>query len=268
MRKLFLPMHLQFFSEEIPSEPVEITEPVETPSEGVEDVEIAEPQTEDAPETPTDEPEIDKSKAFAARLKERTDKILAEERSKWEQEQQEKYGQHDQYRKAAEYLQQTSGFSSIQELQEAIELQELQERAESQNVSPEVLKRIDELEQKAQKADLYEQQQAEQQAFQAFRSDLEKFAQEKGADANELHQFMYDNDLGNMDIAYRAMKAEQLEQQLESAKKDAVKEYLESKKAPKVESTGTAGITYSEPPKTFEEARARAAEMIRAANQT
>jgi len=71
----------------------------------------------------------------------------------------------------------------------------------------------------------------------------------------------------NMDIAYRAMKFDDVQANKETIKKEAIQEYLNSKKAPKVEGSGTAGYVQADPPKSFAEANKRALDMIRAANQ-
>ena len=46
---------------------------------------------------------------------------------------------------------------------------------------------------------------------------------------------MVEQNVPNFEVAYNAMRAQQLEEQLTSAKETAIQEYLQSKKAPKVE---------------------------------
>lgn len=210
---------------------------------GVENVSAAETQTSEvtADQSGVDtqaaaEPEKQNNfeKAFAKRL--------ADAQTKWEAENSEKYKDYDTLKKTTEYFQQRHGYNDLMTMKEDIELAELQERAEKENVSPETLKRIDELEAKAAKGEALEQQQQQAQHYQEFRTNLEAFAKEKSANADELHQYMYDNQLNSMDVAYKAMRADQLEQQLTTAKEDSIKEYLASKQAPRVEgSTGAAG---------------------------
>lgn len=234
MRKFRLPLNLQLFSDELGAE--QGTDP------GVEVAPAAEVQPE--PEVPAEtgveseaaaEPKQSNfEKAFAKRL--------AEAQAKWEAEYAEKYKDYETYRKATEYLQKQSGINDIMTLKEQIELAELNERADRENVPPEVLKRIDELEAKAARAEALEKQQAEAQQYQEFRADLDKFAAEKGVNGDELYNFMVENNIGNKEVAYKALRAEQLEQQLETAKKDAVREYLASKQAPKAEGAGSAGV--------------------------
>ena len=77
---------------------------------------------------------------------------------------------------------------------------------------------------------------------------------------------MRENQIPNFEMAYRAMKYEQMENDLKNAKDVAVKEYLESKKAPKVEGSGTPGIVKDAPPKNFAEARQRALARLSAAD--
>lgn len=217
--------------------------------------------------------DVSKQESFAKRLKESTDKALADERAKWEKEQSEKFKDYDSYKKATEYLQKTSGISDLLTLKEQIELSELQERAEEANVPPEVLKRIDQLEAKAAKADQMEAAAKQQQEWQSFESTLKDFCTDKNIDGKpvdhmELWNFMHENGVSKPDVAFKAMKAEILEAKLETAKTDAVKEYLESKKAPKAEgSTGAAAQTELPPPNSWKEAEARAAARLQAARQ-
>lgn len=185
--------------------------------------------------------DVSKQESFAKRLKESTDKTLAEERTKWEAEQSEKFKNYEEYRKAAEYLQKSTGISDIISLKEEIELTELQERADRENLPPETLKRIDELEAKAAKFEEYEQQQNQSKEYQTFRETLDPFAKERGIEPEELHNFMYENGIENMDIAAKAMKAEEYERKANEKEAETIKRYLESKQAPRVEgSTGGA----------------------------
>ncbi|MNY27110.1 hypothetical protein D3C86_1610010 [compost metagenome] len=72
----------------------------------------------------------------------------------------------------------------------------------------------------------------------------------------------------SFNLAYKAMRADELEQQLSTAKENAVKEYLQSKNAPRVEGSGTPGIVHEDTSKlSFSEITKRAAARINAANQ-
>jgi hypothetical protein len=267
-QKFYLRLNLQHFSEG--DEPV--IEESETVSDSVESDGVAPAQDTEVEEVVSDESQeesdpIDNSKAFAKRLEERTQAKLAEERQRWEQEQAERYGDYDHLKKVTDYLVQRGEFGDVQALNEAIELEMLQERAEKQNVSPEILQRIDELEAKAQKADYYEKQQEQQRMYGEYKSALDTFVEGKEVSAEDLEMFMGEHQIGNFEIAYKAMRAEQLEQKLANAEKEAVQKYLESKKGPRVEGTGAAGVVSDEPTTDFNVARQRALERLRAANQ-
>lgn len=205
-------------------------------------------------------------KAFAKRL--------AAKQSEWEtqknaelQQYQEKLKDFDHYKRAADYLQKSADLPDLLSLSEQIELVELQDRAERENVPVDVLRRITQLEAKEQEWDAFQQKQAEMQHFQGFRSNLEKFAAEKGADPNELHNFMYHHQISNPDLAYNAMRAEKLEAQLGKQKEDVIKEYLDSKKAPRVEGSGVAMSQGADTSKmSWDELDRHAAARLRAAN--
>ncbi|WP_042165531.1 hypothetical protein [Paenibacillus gorillae] len=204
-------------------------------------------------------------KAFAKRL--------AAEREKWDAEHKtamEQYKDHDTYRKAAEYLQRTSGIDNLLTLKEEIELVELQERADKEQVSPEVQRRLEQLEAKAAKADEYEANtQAEKQA-QEFETSLKTFCADKEIDGkaldhNELWAYMHENEVANPNIAYKAMKADLLEAKLATANKDAVANYLKTKTGIKTE--GAPGAAAQSIPQTgggFKGAEARAIARIQA----
>jgi hypothetical protein len=251
-------MKLQFFSEEIGDTGVDSTPAAEEPAtEGETSTESTE-STETTEETKEPEKQNNFEKAFAKRL--------AAERQKWEDETKSKFQNYDEYKTVAEFIQEQGQFKDILSAKEAVELERLQARAEKQNVSPEVQRRIEELESKAAKAEEYEKQQEQNKQFQEFRTKLDGFAKEKDVNPDDLHKFMYDNQIANMEVAYKAMKFEDAAAQREQIEKEAVKKYLESKKGPKVEAGGTAGVTNAEPAKSWAEARQRAAERFRAMN--
>lgn len=254
-----LTLDLQLFAEETGVESVPAAEeqtvpaPPETdepaPETGVEEQAVAEPK----------EKENNFEKAFAKRL--------AAEREKWEKERQaelEKYKDYEIAKKSLEFLMKQNNISDPMTLKEQLELAELQERAEKENLPPEVLKRLDELERKAAKVDEIEKLQQEAQQIQQFEQTLKEFCEGKELDGKpldykELWKYMYDNKTENPEIAFKAMKAEILEKKLEEAKKEGMKELIQAKtNIPKVDgSRGSGSITPSQP-KSFEEARQRA----------
>jgi hypothetical protein len=245
--------------------------------DGVDDGGIADPGGGDPPTDPIDPPvvddpptdpptdDLDQSKAFAKRLEERTQKALQEARQQWEQETSQKYGNYDQYQQSMEYVMKSAGYNNFDEFQQALQEAQLAERAEQNGIDPEFQSRVELLEQRAQRADELEQQREQEQVMQQFQSALNDFSKEKGIEATELESFMMDNQIPNFEMAYRAMKYEQMESDLQNAKDVAVKEYLESKKAPKVEGSGAPGVVKQDPPKNFAEARERALERLRSA---
>jgi hypothetical protein len=266
-RRSLLRMDLQFFAADLGVEGGEIASPE---TDEVVDVqpEVTEPAIDtpptESPTPPTDD--LDQSKAFAKRLEERTQAKLAEERAKWEQEVGQKYGNYDQYQQTVDYVMKASGYNSFEEFQAALEEAQLQERAQQNGVNPEYQQRLEELEERAKRADELEQQQQQEQIMKQFQSALQDFSKEKGIEAEALEQFMVENQIPNFDMAYRAMRYEQMENDLKNAKDVAIKEYLESKKAPKVEGPGTPGLIKDAPPKNFAEARQRALARLNAAD--
>lgn len=256
-------MNLQFFSEEMGGEPT-----------GVESsVSAAEGQTEASESTEQNESGVNHEGQAAAEPKQNNFEIafakrLAAEREKWDSQYQQelsRYQNYDKYEKATQYLLSNSGYSDPDALLEAIEYQQLTERAQQANVPPEVMQRLEQLEQKAQRADQYEQLQQQQQHYQSFRGNLEQFAQQKGVDPNQLHEFMYQNQIANFDMAYKAFKFDEVQQQIENAKKNGVKEFLNAKGSmPTVEGKTATGSPQLAAPKTLADARARA--MARLSN--
>ncbi|MEK3838654.1 hypothetical protein [Paenibacillus sp. FSL R7-0128] len=180
-------------------------------------------------------------KAFAKRL--------AAERSKWDAEVNEKYKDYDTHKELSQFLQEQNGLDALT-LKEQIEMSKLQSRAEDNQISPEMQKRLETLEQKAAKADQLEQLQQQEQQTRTYFDTLTKFTEGKDHNAEELNKFMIENELTydptniekSLNLAYKAMRAEKLEAELKTAKESAVKEYLQSKSAPKVEGAGTPGV--------------------------
>ncbi|MCQ6289068.1 MFS transporter [Bacillus cereus] len=210
---------------------------------------------------------MEQSEAFAKRLQERTQAALMEERGRWEQEAAERYGNYDQYNRAMNFFMKQAGYNDLDSMMQAIEQQDLLQRAEKFGVTPEIQQKLEALEQKAQRAEELEYQREQQELSQRFTQALGQFAQEKGADAAALEQFMLEQNVPHFEVAYNAMRTQQLEEQLTSAKETAIQEYLQSKKAPKVEGPGVTGLVSDEPTTDFQVARERALQRLRSANQ-
>lgn len=258
-----LPLNLQLFSEDSGA--------AET---GVESASAAEVQTETPEVTESQtgvetqaaaEPEKQNNfeKAFAKRL--------AAEREKWQSETSEKYKDYDTLKDVADYFREVNEAPDMMTLKERIEMERLQQRAERENVPPEVLQRIDMLEAKAAKADEFEQQQAQERTMQEFENGLKEFVKdkqlgEKPVDHLELWKYMHENGIAKPEVAFKAMKADQLETKLQERETDVINRYIQSKSAPKVESGGVAGMQSWKPTGDIDAATARAAARIRAAN--
>lgn len=206
--------------------------------------------------------------AFSKRLSAAQEKMRAEHAAEL-QKLRDEYQNHDTYRKAAEYLQRTSGIEDVMTLKEQIELVELQERADKYDVSPEVQKRIEMLEAKAEKADAMEAEKSQQQAASEFESSLKSFCEGKEIDGNpvehtELWKYMHENEIGKPEVALKAMKADLLEAKLATAKEDAIKDYLKSKQAPKTDGAPGAAAQTTQTGGGFKGAEARAVARIKA----
>ncbi|MEK4191772.1 hypothetical protein NYE59_01670 [Paenibacillus sp. FSL L8-0323] len=240
-------------------------------SSSVEDVDTTDVETASASDdTVTASEDVTKQQSFANRLKEQTEKAVSEAKSQWEKEQSEKFKDYDTYRKATEYLQKTSGIDDVMTLKEQLELQELNERAEQQNVPPDVLKRIDELEQKAARGDELEQQQQAQQINNLFWKAAESFVEGKDVSKEDLNKYMLENEIivdvtkpdlaqKKFDMAYKAMQYDAMAKKLESAEKDGMKKLMHAKGSiPTIPGNAAQGQVVNGPPKTFPEARARA----------
>ncbi|SFE74396.1 hypothetical protein SAMN04487969_10645 [Paenibacillus algorifonticola] len=207
--------------------------------------------------------------AFAKRLAAAQEKWRLEKENEIEQIRNE-YKDHDMYRQATEYLQRASGINDIMTLKEQIELIELQDRAEEENVSPQVKRRIEELEAKAARADEMEAEQSQKQAVLAFENMLKEFCADKKIDGNSIHheelwKYMHENEIAKPEFAFKAMKADALESKLSSAKEDAIKDYLNSKRGVKTDSApGAAAQSNTKIGGGFKGAEARAIERIKA----
>lgn len=259
-------LDLQFFSDSETG--VDITPAAEVSDETATPEFVSDSET-GAKEEVAAEPEKQNNfeKAFAKRL--------AAERSKWETEVNEKYKDYDTHKELSQFLQEQNNMDALT-LKEQIEMTKLQARAEQNEISPEMQKRLETLEQKAAKADELEQQQAEQTRIATYFSTLESFVKDKGVEADKLNAFMIENELPydpakpekSFNVAYKAMKADELEQQLATAKESAVKEYLQSKSAPRVEGSGAPGTVIEDTSKMgWGDITKRAAARIAAAQQ-
>lgn len=202
-------------------------------------------------------------------IKQKTEQEVSERYKSELQKLQEQYKDYDTHKELSQYFQEINNMDALT-LKERIELDRLQARAEQQQMPAEALKRIEELEAKAARdsarADELEQQQQSQKQYQEFRTNLDNFAKERNVNSDELHQYMFNNQIGSMEVALKAMKADQLEQQLTTAKEDAIKEYLSSKQAPRVEGAGVPGQTQVDTSKMgWGDIRSRVAAKIQAA---
>lgn len=271
MFKLRHKLDLQMFAEEAVQDP------------GVDVVPAAGEQSQES-EVPADQTGVDNETAAESDKQNNFEKAfakrLAAKETEWQtakeaelQQLRDQYKDHDAYKKAAEYLQRTSGIDNIMTLKEEIELAELQERAEKENVPPKVLKRIDELEAKAAKADEIEAAQKQEQERQEFETTLKDFCSDKKIDGKpvdhmDLWKYMHENSVSKPEVALKAMKADILEPKLETAKTDAVNEYLQSKQAPKIE--GSQGAAAQQAPGragSIDAAEERALARLKAARE-
>jgi hypothetical protein len=261
MKKYLLTLDLQTFADG--------PTPEDSPSVEVEGQEPSDPGTapESNPEEPTNpsDEDITKQESFAKRLKESSDKAIAEERKKWEAEIGEKYKDHDIAKQSMEFLKRMNKIDDPMTLKEQIELAELQDKAKKENLTVEELQRRQRLEdlEAWQEKTLKDQQESEQ--YKTFRTSIEEFAKENDADADALEKYMYEEQIGSPKAALNAMKAEEYKLKAEEREADVIKRYVESKKAPKAEGAGAAG-TVTETPKTWEDSRKAALSRFRAAN--
>lgn len=253
---------------EIGAESVSVETPVDTGSTG----------TAPAQETPNETPETkDSESSFAKRLREHSEKEVKAAREAWEKETGDKYKDYDVLKTTAEFFREKHGYQDLLSMKEEIELVQLQERAEKEQVPPEVLKRIDQLEAKAAKGEEIEKQYQQEQVTRQYFDTLGDFVKDKGVTTEELNQFMIDNEMqynpNNMqksfEFALKAYKADEAMAKLETAKKDAIDEYLGSKRAPKAEgSPGSAGFQTADTSKmSWKELNKHAAARLEASKQ-
>lgn len=247
-----LAMNLQLFSDSVPTEPIETTEPiVETPIEG-ENVEVTEPQVEEPVETPIQDDKANRAFAELRRQAQQYEKEL-KSRDEWVSK---TFGQH--------------GINTWSEYQQAMEQQikaQQEEELRQQGIDPQILNKYLESNPELQYARQVIEQQKQQENFNRQAQELFnaypnlnpkdipdevlKMQQEKGLsllDAYEKHEFQ----------KFKSMDLEKL-------KKDAVQEYIKKVKQGNlpVEGGGSSPVIQSEPPKTFDEARKQALEFLK-----
>jgi hypothetical protein len=219
----------------------------------------------------------DSSKAFAKRLRESTEKAIAEERAKWEKETAEKYKDYELHKELSTWAQERTGADALT-LKEQVEMERLQARAEQNETTPEMQRRLEALEARAARADELEreraeeaqqreQQEAAQQWEKTYYDGLNEFVKDKGLDVDAFNKFMVENrvmiDPENMtksfEFAMKAMKFDEVERAAQEAEKKGMQKFLESKGSiPSIKGSNAQGQVSSTPPKTFAEARARA----------
>ncbi|QHT61701.1 hypothetical protein GXP70_18120 [Paenibacillus lycopersici] len=249
MTKYRFPLNLQLFADG------------EEAASGVDDVSAAGTQEEVSTAGEQDAGQ-GADKAFAKRL--------AAERAKIENEYAERFKDYDTHKQVSDYFAQLNGMDALT-LRERVELERLQEQADQQQVPVEVMRRLQELEAKAAQADELTQQQQRGQMERTYWDGVNAFAAEKGVDAKALNQFLVDSgipiDPGNMqkalDIAFKAVRHDQLEKQIADAEKNGMKKLLGAKGSiPTVTGSMAQGQAASTAPKTFAEARARAMQRM------
>ncbi|MGQ7185332.1 hypothetical protein ACUODJ_16010, partial [Escherichia sp. HC-CC] len=104
----------------------DITEPTEQLTKQLTESSSAENPEGEPPE------DVEQSQAFVKRLQERTQAAIMEERSRWEQEISERYGNYDTYDRAMNFFMKQAGYNDVDSMMQAIEQQDLLQRAEFQ----------------------------------------------------------------------------------------------------------------------------------------
>ncbi len=254
-----IPLNLQLFSEggemgveslEVAT-PIETQEPESTPIESGEEVQVA--------------AEPDKvEKAFAARL--------AKEREKIEQE-------YNPYKSLIEQQAQQYNMTP-QEYIEAIEQQRQEaekQRYIEQGLDPDLINELVEKHPAVQYANqikTQEQQRAEEQA--KFNAETQEFAEMfPDLDPSKVPQSVWDQvaqirqekGLSIVDSYLRVTRTQQ--PNIEEVKQQAIKEYVEKLKTGQrpVEGSGSSPVIVTDTPKTFEDARKQALEVMRQTKQ-
>lgn len=160
------------------------------------------------------------------------------------------------------------GITTYEQYQQAIAAQKVAEEAENLNVAPEVIERLTKAEQTAQQAfeklskyerkEIMDKQAAEMSAdprygkfFKANESEIRSTADQLNVDLETARLLVLDKKYQEPDI--------------ETIKKDAIQEYIESlRKGNKpVEGSGAPPVLVQSEPKTFEEARKGALALLR-----
>ena len=161
---------------------------------------------------------VEQSQAFAKRLQERTQAALMEERQRWEQEVSERYGNYDTYDRAMNFFMKQAGYNDLNSMMQAIEQQDLLQRAEKFGVTPEIQQNSKRWNRK--RAEELEYQREQQELSQRFTQALGQFAQEKGADAATLEQFMVEHNVPNFEVAYNAMRTQTVRRTADFSKRN------------------------------------------------
>jgi valyl-tRNA synthetase len=215
----------------------------------------------------TTQQDITQTQSFAKRLAEERSKLAAELE-----------GKYNPYKSVLQEAAESYGFNTVEEYLEAYnqqkQQQELERQAQQMNASPEVLRELNELkqkiaaqeEEKASQIAKQEQAQWESQIKGQVNEVLE-LAKKDGVDITEeqLIQSMMEEGISDPKKAYKLMKPEV---DIEALKKSAVEEYFVNLKKGNrpVEGGGASPVLITQQPKTFEDARKGAAEMLRASN--
>lgn len=246
-----------------------------------EDAQIVEVDTgvDTETEAGSDEKAPDANTAWEKRIASIKQKTEQEVRQKLEQEYAEKYKDYDTHKELSEYMQELNGADAMT-LKETIEMEKLQKRAEQNEISPEMQKRLEVLEAKAARGDELEEQQAKEHTNKLFWDAAGKFVEGKGVSKEDLNKYMIDNEIyvdptnpelaeRKFTMAYNAMRTAEVEGQLATAKETAVKEYLQSKAAPRVEGSGSPGVINEDTSKMgWKDINERIVARMNAANQS
>lgn len=256
-----LPLNLQLFSDGFDGvDSGEIANP--TPDESSMN-DYTEPTSNDGAQSEGEGEGIVNQSSFAKRLAAERAKI----EQQYQQEYQQKYADYDRYKSIVDSTLQYTNLASLDEYEQSLQEQRLMAEAERNGLDVETQREIFELKRQQQEQQTKLQQYEQEKAKFEFMSFLNDFTKDKDIKADELHDYIVQNEIYNPDIAYKAMRAEKLESELANAKQLAIKEYLEGKRqAPSVEGGGNAGVVKQSPAKTFEEARARALQRLNTIN--
>jgi hypothetical protein len=212
------------------------------------------PAPADPAPNPTPEPDVTNTQVFARRLKEETSK--AEQRAKDDAISKLSGGQYSTWAEYEQALEQEKQNAEAQ--QSNIDPQVYQRLVNAENTSKQALERLSKYEQK----EAIETQAAEMAKDPKWSGFFNENKDEILSTASQSNCDLQTARLIVLDKKYQTPNMEEI-------KKNAVKEYIENlKKGNKpVEGSGNAPITVPGTPKTWEEARKGAREMLRASKQ-